>query len=214
MAAPKVSSGHVDQPALEPPAKKSKRTKEPMVSGGASSSLGAFQPGTTPPATTLVEFRVVSFNFGIKQAMIGPPTMRGTLYAGYNNYCWNFARICDTIVQKGQVDLLFGCEVGGFRQGFRCTGMNVWDILQTRLGSTVSVAEIDNYIAVFRKKVRPCCMALQASLRSGRAALTPPLRALTFALVVLLSLPSMLSLATSILIILTIRGGQFWRDKR
>ena len=75
MAAPKVSSGHVDQPALEPPAKKSKRTKEPMVSGGASSSLGAFQPGTTPPVTALVEFRVVSFNFGIQQAMIGPPTM-------------------------------------------------------------------------------------------------------------------------------------------
>ena len=49
------------------------------------------------------------------------------------------------------MDILFGCEVGGFRQGFRCTGMNVWDILQTRLGSTVSVAEIDNYIAVFRK---------------------------------------------------------------
>ena len=151
MVARKASSGHVDQATLEPPAKKINRTKDPMASGGASSSLGACQPGTTPPATTLVEFRVVSFNFGIKQAMIGPPTMRGTLYAGYNNYCWNFARICDTIVQKGQVDLLFGCEVGGFRQGFRCTSMNVWDILQTRLGSTVSVAEVDNYIAVFRK---------------------------------------------------------------
>ena len=75
MAAPKVSSGHVDQPALEPPAKKINRTKEPMVSGGASSSLGAFQPGTTPPVTALVKFRVVSFNFGIQQAMIGPPTM-------------------------------------------------------------------------------------------------------------------------------------------
>ena len=151
MVARKASSGHVDQATLEPPAKKSNRTKEPMASGGASSSLGACQPGTTPPATALVEFRVVSFNFGIKQAMIGPATMRGTLYAGYNNYCWNFACICDTIVQKGQVDLLFGCEVGGFRQGFRCTSMNVWDILQTRLGSTVSVAEVDNYIAVFRK---------------------------------------------------------------
>ena len=83
MAAGKASSGHVDQATLEPPAKKIKRTKEPMASGGASSSLGACQPGTTPPATALVEFRVVSFNFGIKQAMIGLPTMRGTLYAGY-----------------------------------------------------------------------------------------------------------------------------------
>ena len=113
------------------------------------------------------------------------------------------------------MDILFGCEVGGFRQGFRCTGMNVRDILETRFGSTVSVTEIDNYTAVYG--FRRSSALLHGPSRKftfGGAALTPPLRALTFALVVLLSLSPMLSLATSILIILTIRGGQFWRDKR
>ena len=84
------------------------------------------------------------FKFDIPQALLGPPTRQVTV----ESHCRNFARICDRVVQEGEVDILLGCEVGGPRGGFRRQGIYVWDILERLFGSTVSVTEIDNYIAV------------------------------------------------------------------
>ena len=51
-----------------------------------------------------------SFNFGFQQSM-----MTGN---GYRAHRENFARVCAKLVEDGDCDLLFGCEVGAFRKGF------------------------------------------------------------------------------------------------
>ena len=76
---------------------------------------------------------VGSFNFGILQSMI----------TGGNKekYCAEFARVCAKIVQEGDCDLLFGCEVGGFRQVFLNASINVKDVLVQPFGHTMRLHE-------------------------------------------------------------------------
>ena len=69
----------------------------------------------------------------------------------------NFQRVCGKIVGAGRVDLFFGCEVGGAREGFSRAELRVRDILVKPYGENMSgpfgekfrVHEDDNYIAVF-----------------------------------------------------------------
>ena len=120
-----------------------------MVSGMVSCRPGASQPGTPPPATRAVVVAVGSFNFGLPQAMID--SFRGSSPASEKTvakHCRNFARICKKMVLAGELDILFGCEVGGPREGFHCQRIDVRDILEKPFGPTVSVTSIDNYIAV------------------------------------------------------------------
>ena len=120
-----------------------------MVSGMVSCRPGASQPGTPPPATRAVVVAVGSFNFGLPQTMID--SFRGSSPASEKTvakHCRNFARICEEMVLAGELDILFGCEVGGCREGFHCQRIDVRDILEKPFGPTVSVTSIDNYIAV------------------------------------------------------------------
>ena len=64
-------------------------------------------------------------------------------------HCTNFARVCARIVEDGDADLLFGCEVGAFRQGFSQARLHVRDILRRPFGESVRVAEVNNYLAVW-----------------------------------------------------------------
>ena len=65
-----------------------------------------------------MEFAVGSFNFGVDQKMLqGRPFER--------RHRDNFVRVCDKMVQEGNLDIVFGCEVGGARQGFKCEMIDV-----------------------------------------------------------------------------------------
>ena len=87
-----------------------------------------------------MEFAVGSFNFGVDQKMLqGRPFER--------RHRGNFARVVAKMVEEGNLDIVFGCEVGGPRQGCSRAMINVKDILEEPFGD-ISVAEVDNYIAV------------------------------------------------------------------
>ena len=65
--------------------------------------------------------------------------------------------VCGRIVNGGNMDLFFGCKVGGAREGFQKTERNVHDILGKSFcgnlhgpfGDKYSVHECANFIAVF-----------------------------------------------------------------
>ena len=84
-----------------------------MASGAASFSHGASQPGTTSSGAPLVEFAVGSFKFGMKQTMLQSPKQKTI-----ERNCANFGRVCAKIVEEGDLDILFGSEVGGPGEGF------------------------------------------------------------------------------------------------
>ena len=48
------------------------------------------------------------------------------------------------MVEHSEVDLVFGCEVGGHRQGCPSENIKVKDILDVPFGQNVLVVEIDN----------------------------------------------------------------------
>ena len=111
------------------------------------------QPPGYPPPPHLSEkrqlhFRVASFNLAISQAMIkeDPQVMEEHVQS-----------VCGRIVNGGNMDLFFGCKVGGAREGFQKTERNVHDILGKSFcgnlhgpfGDKYSVHECANFIAVF-----------------------------------------------------------------
>ena len=134
----------------------------PVVAPGSSGACrpGASQPGLLlpqppgyPPPPHLSEkrqlhFRVASFNLGISQAMIkeDPQVMEEHVQS-----------VCGRIVNGGNMDLFFGCKVGGAREGFQKTERNVHDILGKSFcgnlhgpfGDKYSVHACANFIAVF-----------------------------------------------------------------
>ena len=88
-----------------------------------------------------MEFAVGSFNFGIVQGMLTGKKKTT------DRHCDNFARVCAKMVEEGNLDIVFGCEVGGPRKGFSRQMINMKDISEKPFGD-ISVAEVDNYIAV------------------------------------------------------------------
>ena len=72
--------------------------------------------------------------------------------------CANFARIVATMVRHSDVDFVFGCGVGGHRQGFSRENMKAKYFLAVPFGQDVLVAEIDNYIAVYGLQPPPCTL--------------------------------------------------------
>ena len=117
----------------------------------ASSSRGADQPAEqdrgTPAAAHArgasqpASFTVVSFNFGFEQKM-----MTGK---NFKTHCLNFGRVCAKIVQDADADLLFACEVGGFRKGLSRAAIDAKDILTKPFGDSVGFCEVDNYLSLW-----------------------------------------------------------------
>ncbi len=82
-----------------------------------------------------------SFNFGFEQKMMTATTT--------HKHCANFQRVCAKLLENGDLDILFGSEVGGFAQGFNKAGIDVNNILNRPFGKeTVSMRELENYLAV------------------------------------------------------------------
>ena len=129
-----------------------------MAMGTASSYPGAAQPGATSNRGPVVTVAVGSFNFGVDQNMLKPERWA-------KKHCANFRRVCAEMVFQGNLDIMFGCELGGSGQGFRCGPINVKDILEEPFGD-ISFAEVDNYIALCR--FRQSAVVLHAPRRSSQ----------------------------------------------
>ena len=63
-------------------------------------------------------------------------------------HCTNFGRVCAKIVEDGDADLFFACEVGAFRQGLSKAKIHVGGILQKPFGDSARFAEVNNYLGV------------------------------------------------------------------
>ena len=63
--------------------------------------------------------------------------------------CTKLARIVAKMVSLSDLDLIFGCGVGGHRQCRARENLKVKDFLDTPFGENVAVSEVDEYIAVY-----------------------------------------------------------------
>ena len=125
-----------------------------MASSAASGSLGAAQPempahvpghGASQPVDLTAkraDFTVASFNFGLVSS-----AMRGQKQ---NKHLEQFARVCAKIVEQSEADMLFGCEVGGHRDGLHQVGVDLGDYLRAPFGDGVGYDGVDNYWSVYR----------------------------------------------------------------
>ena len=138
-------------PVSFPPCLCSMALASPRDSSAASASRGASQPAregrgasAAAPARGAPQpayFTVASFNFGFEQsAMSGKRS---------STHCTNFGRVCATIVEDADADLLFACEVGAFRQGLSKAKIHVEDILKKPFGDSVRFAEVNNYLSLW-----------------------------------------------------------------
>ena len=118
---------------------------QPAEEGGQTPGSGAVQPAS---------FTVASFNFGFEQGM-----MTGKQAA---THCANFGRLCAKIVETADADMVCGCEVGAFREGFRRAGINVTEILSKPFGDGIRFSEVDNYLTLwgFRGASQPAELTL------------------------------------------------------
>ena len=78
------------------------------ISGAADAGMSVSECAPEPAHNR--HLKIASFNFGYDQAIMN----------GHKAFHWrsSFVRVCVTLVQNINADLLFCCEVGGFRQGF------------------------------------------------------------------------------------------------
>ena len=111
-----------------------------MASGVPSSYPGAAQPGATSTRESVVTVTVGSFNFGVDQNML----LRDPWAREHRH---NFRHVCVAMKEQGKLDIMFGCELGGKRQGFEVAGISAADILEGSFGH-ISCIVIDNYMAV------------------------------------------------------------------
>ena len=58
----------------------------------------------------MLEVAVGSFNFVRDQDML-----RSRKQKTVHKHCQNFGRVCGKLVEEGELDIMFGCEVGGAR---------------------------------------------------------------------------------------------------
>ena len=66
---------------------------------------GAFQPADADGLTHL-KVRIGTFNFGMDQTMFQDKPFR-------NKHQANFQRVLAKLIRDGNLDMCFGCEVGG-----------------------------------------------------------------------------------------------------
>ena len=97
--------------------------------------------GGSHPANDAGEFVIGSFNFGINQQLLNDKAERVSMHLQ------TFSSVFTGIVKEGKCDVLFGCEVGGFRESFRSAGQDMRKVLAGSLGDSVRVVETNNYFA-------------------------------------------------------------------
>ncbi len=68
-----------------------------------------------------------------------------------NQYTYNrkFESVCTKIVDDGDCDILFGCEVGAFGWGLAAANIPLQDILRKPFGDRVCYDEVENYVTAW-----------------------------------------------------------------
>ena len=109
------------------------------------STCGAAQPAIAAPqleSEQPADLVVGSFNFGMPQ----------TMFQGKNvqRHVKNFQRVCETLVDLGDLDLLFCSEVGDSLQGFKAASLYAQDILaEVFRAETFKVDEQKSYMSMW-----------------------------------------------------------------
>ena len=108
-------------------------------------SADVSQPGeTTRKLAAAVVLRLGSFNFGIdqNQLLIKKPTKK-------QKFLETLCGIVARAVVTGELDLFFGQEVGGHREGLAAAGLNYREILRSAFGEDWQAQALQNYTAVW-----------------------------------------------------------------
>ena len=102
-------------------------------------ALGRYRArGAPQPA----DFTVASLNFGFEQGAMTGKKLK--------THRANFGRVFAKIVEEADADILFGCEVGGHRDGLHHVGVDLGDYLHAPFGNGVGYEGINNYWSVYR----------------------------------------------------------------
>ncbi len=82
-------------------------------------------------------------------------------------HCANFERVCAKIVEEADADILFGCQIGAFRQGFSIAGIHVGNLLRNQFGDGVRFEEVHDYLSVWNlfRSPRPAVVSLHGNSR-------------------------------------------------
>ena len=82
-----------------------------------------------------------AFNLGMDQNMLTQGNVQ--------RHCDNFVRVCAKLVDEGELDVFFACEVGGADAGFAAAGINVQKLLHRPFGTNVCLWSRQAYLAVW-----------------------------------------------------------------
>ena len=110
-----------------------------------SASVGASHPDGPG---TLVEFplwvKLGTFNFGLYQSQLEKKNNVPVLS--------RLRRVYSTCLQEGELDMMFGCEVGGHRQGLPTAGITLREVFEPVMTSTADCHATQNYIVGWNLK--------------------------------------------------------------
>ena len=98
----------------------------------------AHTSASQPRVTTTVGVTIGTFNYGVMENML----------VGKNSkkHLSSIARVWYKLVDEGDLDLCFGCEVGGHKQGFKKAHLNFGDLVAGCLGEVLAESDM-NYCA-------------------------------------------------------------------
>ncbi len=82
-------------------------------------------------------------------------------------HCANFERVFAKIVEEADADILFGCQIGAFRQGFSIARIHVGNLLRNQFGDGVRFEEVHDYLSVWNlfRSPRPAVVSLHGNSR-------------------------------------------------
>ena len=108
---------------------------------GARGSSSSFQSNEEERAY-LVPMCLGSYNFGIDQQML----------QSVKSSDWHrkMISVVEKAVNESNIDLLFGNEVGGHREGLPAVGLSYWGVLAPAFGPHVEAEALLNYTAAWK----------------------------------------------------------------
>ena len=111
------------------------------ASSGARGSASASQPGQTTIKSTVL-LQLGSYNFGVQQNKLESAT-------AFRGLCKALCTIVADAVEFAELDLFFGNEVGGHREGLPAARLEYRDVLAPAFGTDVHAEALQNYTAAW-----------------------------------------------------------------
>ena len=129
------------------------------ASSGSRGSASASQPGqTTRKLAPTVELRLGSFNFGVMQNQLESENSKELLHALGGKVAH--------AVEVSDLDLFFGCGVGGHKQGLSVIGKEYSHVLAHALGEEVQAEALQSYTAAWNLGCREADAPVLHKLKS------------------------------------------------